>query len=126
MVAGETLGGVAQQYGLSQRELKSINSLSSTVIKIGQKLAVVDRRGPREKVITTESNTIAKNIPAQTTDGDSTKSSIAYVIQPGDTLSEIAQKFKVPVQSIKLADGSRPNAKRLIPGKRLLLPTVGS
>jgi len=126
VVAGETLGGVAQQYGLSQRELKSINSLSSTVIKIGQKLAVVDRRGPREKVVTTESNTIAKNIPAQTTDGDSTNSSIAYVIQPGDTLSEIAQKFKVPVQSIKLADGTRPNAKRLIPGKRLLLPTVGS
>jgi len=127
VVAGETLGGVAQQYGLSQRDLKSINALSSSVIKIGQKLAVVDRRGSSsKKVVAAQRKVAAKNIHTPTANSESTKTSIAYVIQPGDTLSEIAQEFKVPVQSIKLADGSRPNAKRLIPGKRLLLPTAGS
>ena len=137
VVAGETLGGVAQQYGLSQRELISINSLSGTVIKIGQKLSVIDRRGSDGKVAA-KSSKKANNAPTPSVDAVSPKATtkalpdassntpIAYIIQPGDTLSEIAQKFKVPVRSIKLADGSRPNAKRLIPGKRLILPAVGS
>ena len=137
VVAGDTLGGVAQQYGLSQRELISINSLSGTVIKIGQKLSVIDRRGSDGKVAA-KSSKKANNAPTPSVDAVSPKATtkalpdassntpIAYIIQPGDTLSEIAQKFKVPVRSIKLADGSRPNAKRLIPGKRLILPAVGS
>ena len=113
---GDTLSGIALQYGLTLAELKDLNALDSDFVRYGQKLTVIDKAadGPQRK------KTASKAKSAKT---DKT---VSYVIQPGDTLSEIAEKFKVPISLIRLSDGSPVNAKRLIPGKRLVMPAVDS
>ena len=109
---GDTLSGIALQYGLSLSELKDMNALDSDFVRYGQKLTVIDRAADESKRRKTAIKT------AKTEKADKT---VSYIIQPGDTLSEIAQKFKVPIKLIRLADGSPVNAKRLIPGKRLIM-----
>lgn len=109
--AGETLSGIALKYGLEQREIREWNALEDNRIRIGEKLRLVDRRATKK--------------PYQTpTKEDKTR--ISYEIQPGDTLSEIAHKHNVSMERITRTDGSKPDAARLIPGKQLLIPAVGS
>jgi len=111
---GDTLGGIALQYGLTLSELKDLNALDSDFVRYGQKLTVIDKAATESKRVKTSpaTKTAKKESPGKT---------VSYVIQPGDTLSEIAQKFQVPIKLIRLADGSPLNAKRLIPGKRLIM-----
>jgi len=111
---GDTLGGIALQYGLTLAELKDLNALDSDFVRYGQKLTVIDKVADGSKS--------KKNSPGtKTTKTAKAGKTVSYVIQPGDTLSEIALKFQVPTKNIRLADGSPLNAKRLIPGKRLIM-----
>jgi LysM repeat protein len=46
----------------------------------------------------------------------------AYIVQPGDTLSEIAQHYSTSVEAIAQANGiANPNL--VFPGQRLSIPT---
>ena len=103
VAAGETIGSISLQYGLSQRQLRELNRLENDLIKIGQRLAVLNVK---------PNPSIAAGKPADST-------STEYVIQPGDTLSEIALKFRVDIKQIRLENGQLPNAKRLRPGQKL-------
>ena len=96
VVAGDTLGSIAIRYGLSQRQLRELNRMESDLIKIGQRLQVLDLN-----------------------QGSGKTTVLAYVIKSGDTLSEIAQKFSVGIDQIKLENGNTPNAKRLRVGQKL-------
>lgn len=116
---GDTLGGIALQYGLTLSELKDLNAIDSDFVRSGQKLTVIDKAVDRSKGKKTSSKT--KNAKL-----NKTGKTVSYVIRPGDTLSEIAKKFNVPIRLIRLADGSPLNAKRLIPGKRLIMPAIDS
>lgn len=60
---GDTISSLARKYGIAPRELMEINEMSSTKLKIGQKIAL-------------------KRIDAE-----------EYIVQPGDTVWEIAKKF---------------------------------
>lgn len=103
VVAGETIGSIAIQYGLSQRQLRELNRLENDLIKTGQRLAVLN----------------AKSDSSSSKAGSADTASTAYVIKPGDTLSEIAQKFRVDITQIRMENGQLPNAKRLQPGQKL-------
>ncbi len=108
VVAGESIGSIALQYGLTQRQLRELNRLDNDLIKIGQSLAVLN----------------AKQKPAIAAVKPDIAESTAYVIKPGDTLSEIALKFRVEITQIRLENGQLPNAKRLRPGQKLkILPS---
>lgn len=97
---GESISTVAYKYRLSERKLRTLNNLNGNKILIGQKLAVLDNRRAA----------VANHQIDDTID---------YVIQPGDTLSEIAVKFKVKMADILFATGVSAVDKVLIPGKRL-------
>ena len=91
VAAGDTISGIAERYGISQRRLRSMNALESSKILIGQRLAV--RRT-----------------------ADSMKSSIEYVVTIGDTLSNIAEKFSVKVKNIRDANGDALPTDLIHPG----------
>lgn len=74
---GDSLYSIAQRYGTTSAELISLNNLSSSLLSIGQQL----------------------KIPAPSSSG------VTYVVQNGDSLWTIANKFNVSVNDIKIANG---------------------
>ncbi len=73
---GDTLGKIAQQFGVSTRELRAWNGLSSSRIIVGQRLTI-HRDG----------------------------SAAVHVVQRGDTLDAIAQSYGVTIQKLRRING---------------------
>lgn len=96
VVPGDTLSTIARSYGLNQADLMALNGLDSTLIRIGQELAV-------------------------RFDGDVAVANVEYVVTIGDTLSDIAQTFSVPVNRILDAEGHTLEGELIHPGERLLI-----
>ncbi len=83
--SGESLGLIAQKYGLSVKELMALNGLKDTNIKIGQKLKVAKEAArPRSSV------------PAQAT---------VHVVKSGESLGLIAQKYGFSVKDLMALNG---------------------
>ncbi|MDZ7776286.1 MAG: LysM peptidoglycan-binding domain-containing protein [Bacteroidales bacterium] len=104
---GETLGVIAKAYNVKVAELKRWNNLSGNLIRINQQLRV-------------------KN-PAESSQETATKEKARYyTVQPGDTLWDIANKYKgVTVDEIKRLNNIY-NSKRLNVGQRIKLSAGNS
>ena len=81
---GDSLYSIAQKYNITVDELKSFNNLTSNTLSIGQKL----------------------NIP---TTKNNTNNLTTYVVQKGDSLYSIAQKFQTTVDNLKLINNLTSN-----------------
>ena len=96
--AGDTLYSIANKYGLTVSELKSLNNLSSDTLSIGQVLNVSNSS-------TTPSN------PSNT-----------YTVKSGDSLYSIARKYGITVDALKSANGKTSNLLSI--GEVLVIPTT--
>lgn len=95
---GDTLYGIANKYGLSVDELKSMNNLKNNNISVGQKLLV----GGTGEIV-----------------GDSVDYD-TYVVKSGDNLYAIARKYGTTVD--KLKDINSLSSNLLSIGQKLLVP----
>lgn len=107
--SGDYLGKIANSYGVMVRQIKKWNRLKNNNLKIGQRLSIYP------------SASYISNISKKTT---STKKAIklerdtVYVVQKGDSLWTISQKFEdVSVQ--KLRDWNGIRGDKLKPGMTL-------
>ena len=85
---GDTLYNISRRYNMSVAELKSLNTLNSDAVKLGQNLRVLG--APLGNVIasvTSPLRTVAYQQPA--------RKSAEYVVQAGDTVFSIARKFGI-------------------------------
>lgn len=98
--SGDTLYSIANQYGLTVSELKSLNHLTSDLLSIGQVLNVSNSTTP-----TTPSNP-----------------SNVYTVQSGDSLYSIAKRYGVTVDALKSANGKTSNLLSI--GEVLVIPTT--
>ena len=96
VVAGDTISTIARSNGLTQQDLMALNSLDTTLIRIGQELAV-------------------------RFDGDVADDNVEYVVTIGDTLSDIAQSFSVSQNRILDAEGRTLEGELIHPGEILLI-----
>lgn len=71
VIKGDTLTSISKRYGVSVNELKKLNHLSSTRLKIGEKIIIKE-----------------------------TKTKV-YTVKKGDTIYEIAKRFKVNIDELK-------------------------
>lgn len=102
---GDTLSQIAQANGVSMGDLMRINGISNaSFIWVGQRLRLTSR-------------VAAPSYAASQSPRPEAASSI-YVVQRGDTLSEIAQRFGVTTQALLAANGL-PNANFVWVGQRL-------
>lgn len=76
---GDSLYKIANKYSITVNDLKSANNLSSNLLSIGQVL----------------------KIPSKTVDEGPTVSEETYIVQKGDSLYSIAQKFDTTVNKLK-------------------------
>jgi membrane-bound lytic murein transglycosylase D len=104
---GNTLGSIALRNGVKVQELKSWNGLSGNMIHPGQML----------KIFTSGRSVQVASRPAKI---DSGTNSAVYVVQPGDTLWDIAKKFNgISIESIKNKNGLTHN--QIKPGQKLII-----
>lgn len=101
---GESLGSIANKYGTSVSALKRLNGLRGDMIRPGQTLVV------RRSAAKTSERT-ASTEPGSSTEG------IYHVVQPGDTLWSIAQRYQgVSVEDLRQLNG---DLKGLKPGTKI-------
>ena len=97
--SGDTLYSIANKYGLTVSELKSLNNLTSDLLSIGQVLNV--------------SNSVTTPTPSNT-----------YTVKSGDSLYSIARKYGITVDALKSANGKTSNLLSI--GEILVIPTTTS
>jgi N-acetylmuramoyl-L-alanine amidase len=108
---GESLSSIAAQDGLSVDALAAANGLSpGTQLLAGSTIEIP----PQGVSVVAPSTSEQTGEPASTAVPASTSTSGAYVVQPGDTLSAIAARAGVSVNSLAAANGLNPNAFLLI------------
>ena len=93
--AGDTLSEIAQLFNTTANNIKSLNNLTSDTIYVGQKLRIPSSGG--------------------------SSSNITYVVQDGDTLWKIANKYNVSIDSIKSLNNLKSNV--IYPNDILYIPT---
>jgi membrane-bound lytic murein transglycosylase D len=107
--SGNTLGTIAMRNGVKVDDLKNWNGLSGNTIHPGQMLKIFTSARPAS---TSTSTSVAKI--------STTKGSSVYVVQPGDTLWDIAKKYNgISIESIKSKNGLTHN--RIKPGQKLII-----
>ncbi|MCU0416489.1 MAG: LysM peptidoglycan-binding domain-containing protein [Cytophagaceae bacterium] len=105
--SGDALGTIAARYGVTVTDIKRWNSLSSSTIRIGQRL-VIYKKG-------IASGTTTGTVSRTTT----TTSPTYYTVKSGDSLWTISQKTGVSVEKLKKLNGLTSGSIR--PGQKLKL-----
>lgn len=112
---GESLGLIAKRNRVSVQDLRRWNNLRGDHIRVGQRL-VLHRKVPAPAVAAKADDGEAKATPA---DGDGEQQFIYHVIQPGDTLWEIAKSYPgVSVEDLKRLNGDM-NVRHLVVGRKI-------
>ncbi len=121
--SGEYLGGIAEKYGVGLSELKSWNGISGSRIYPGKTLLV-----HRTEKVPIDKKTTNKQVQKNDPTGKEGMESTAYryhVVQKGDTLWDIANKYDgVTVDQLRTLN-SDLNVKRLNPGQKIKIGPQG-
>lgn len=121
--SGDSLGKIANKYGVTTKQLIAWNRLKSTNIQPGQKLKIE----VAEIRSTTTARAETKTEPKREDSGTKTAnpelgSMKVHIVQSGDTLWDIANRYPgISVNDIKAAN-SGLNIKSLKPGQKIKIP----
>lgn len=115
---GDTLWGIAQKFDVTMASIIEANNIgNASLIIVGQELIIP---GVNEDGAPAESQP-----PTQSSAPTAPTNSTTYVVQPGDTLSEIAAEFGVTTAAIVEAN-ALGNPNLIFVGQELIIPgTVG-
>nr|WP_246439573.1 LysM peptidoglycan-binding domain-containing protein [Bacillus benzoevorans] len=103
---GDSLSLLANKYGSSVEQIKQENGLSSDLIRVGQKLVISGTKAPAPAPV--------KEAPKSGAD-----QTAAYIVQPGDSLSLLANKYGSSVEQIKQENGLSSDLIRV--GQKLVI-----
>lgn len=113
--SGDTLSLIAAQFGVSIQSIMDANDLPDPMIQVGQELIIPEPEiGPTPAA----SAEVLETPQALTAPEPETST---YVVQEGDSLSEIAGRFNVSLDAIMEANGIA-NPDSLRQGQTLVIP----
>ncbi|KGA66847.1 N-acetylmuramoyl-L-alanine amidase AmiB domain protein [Yersinia pseudotuberculosis] len=104
---GETLSGIASQYGVSMAVLRQNNTLKNDVVWVGQRLKV-PASGSTVTAVKPKTAAVAKSKP------------IKHQVKRGDTLSAIAARYGVSMSEIERVNKIKSGNVQL--GQTLTIP----
>lgn len=98
---GETLSKIAKKYGLPRSLIAEVNNINSrTKLKVGSSIIIPGILNPAFELAQNQEKPVVKNQRSRKISvKDRVK--ITYKIRPGDTLSDIAERFGVRVSDIR-------------------------
>ncbi len=103
--SGETLSEIADRYGVSVQRLMQLNGLKDAdLVETGTRLRLPGGSG---------------SAPARS--GGGASGGATYTVKPGETLSEIADRYGVSVQRLMQLNGLK-DADLVVAGQRLVVP----
>lgn len=116
VVAGDTLGSIATQYGITVEEIAEANNLSNIhTLDVGQQL-LIPLGGGDTAADTTEPAAEATEAPAATEQ--------EYIVQAGDNLYRIGLRYGFTVEELTAYNNlANPNSLEI--GQRILIPPEG-
>ena len=110
---GDTLSSIAKRFGVSVREIVELNDISNpNMIRVGQKLVL--------PAYATGVPSPPQKAPVQPPRARTVTEGGVYVVQRGDTLSELAVRFNTTVRAIKEANNLSSDLIRV--GQKLVIP----
>jgi peptidoglycan endopeptidase LytF len=109
---GESLYAIASKYGLTVSELRQLNPLVSSNLRIGQEL-MVGKSTTQEVIVGNTSTNNTPKIAISDVNG-------THTVVAGDTLFGIAQRYKITVAQIM--DANKLTSAKLSVGQRLQIP----
>ena len=111
--SGDSLSVVAHRHGMKTSELAAINGITDlNRVRVGQKI-VIPAPGAAGHAALPAKKPVKTPAPTALTGSE-------YVVQPGDYLGRIAQKFGVRTAAIREANNLTSDVLR--PGQKLVLP----
>jgi len=123
VVSGDTLSSIARRHNTSVAALQRANGLSSDTLQIGQSLLIPSAAAPPGEVAASPpypAPTSPQPSPAPASQPSST--SFTHTVQPGETLSAIANRYSVPVGAIVASTPDLTNPNQLKIGQQLTIP----
>ena len=108
---GDTLGGIADKYGVSIAAIRSANKIRGTLIRPGQDLLIT--AAPTGMANSASTMTVAAREPRNTSD--------KHIVRRGDTLWSIARSHGVTMESIVSSNGLKSD-DTLAVGQVLQIP----
>src|SRR5262249_43575408 len=118
VVEGDTLWSIAQQFSTTPAALVEANQLEDADrLKLGMQLVLPGSAGPKPAAA---ASTVAAPLIAES----KRSLMVAYTVQQGETLSQIARQFDMSVDAIARASGLE-DANRIGVGTVLKVPVPG-
>ncbi|MDO5532637.1 LysM peptidoglycan-binding domain-containing protein [Sutterella sp.] len=105
--SGDTLSSIASRYGVSVQKLRRQNRLTSSALRVGDRLEIPEEDAPK-----------APPMPATS----ASPGTAEHVVRSGDTLSGIAGRYGTTVAKLRAANGLR--GSNLSIGQRLVIPAT--
>jgi membrane-bound lytic murein transglycosylase D len=120
--SGDTIGQIADRFGLRSDELRALNDLSGPTIYQGKKLMVIatDQISDSDKEPSTSQSVAQKIDPEKTQVNAKLTSSTVYEVKSGDTLGHIAQRYGL--SSIDLRHLNNMDDNVIFPGQKIKVP----
>ncbi len=120
--AGDTLSGIATQFGVTLADLAAANKLSQmSYVYIGQALRIPGKSAAPAAPTATPAPTQA---PVTTAAAQNNPGGSIYTVQSGDSLSSIAAKYGTTAATLQ-SSNSLGNPNSLFVGQKLIIPPVG-
>ncbi len=114
---GDTLGKIARAYGVSAAAISAANGIANpNVIWVGQRLVIPGAGSPASQPAGPAPAPTPKPAPA---------APVVHVVQAGETLSQIAQRYGTTVAALVSANGLG-SADLIRVGMRLTIPKAGA
>ncbi|MDN2664183.1 LysM peptidoglycan-binding domain-containing protein [Psychromonas sp. 14N.309.X.WAT.B.A12] len=117
VVRGEYLSAIAKKYNKSIKQLTSYNKLTSTTLRVGQRLKI-----PGAYTETTKTRVVEKKVAPKAPAPEikpQIKSQI-YTVKSGDSLSVIAEKYATNITHLKQANNLKSSG--VFVGQKLKVP----
>ncbi|WP_156291625.1 LysM peptidoglycan-binding domain-containing protein [Oceanobacillus salinisoli] len=106
--SGDTLWSLASRYNITVSAIKSANNLTSDTLKLGQTLT-----------IPTGQSGVTQTVP-KTTEQQGERKTFDYTVKSGDSLSALANRFVVSVDTIRSANNLKSDLLQI--GQVLKIP----
>ena len=117
--SGETLSSIASKHRTTVNNIKRWNNLRSNTIHVGQRLYIYGSAGkPSSSTTSTSKASSGTTVSSKSANQAAAAATSTYTVKKGDTLSGIAKKTGVSLNTIYKLNGMNAKSK-IYPGMKI-------